>query len=218
MKKIDYKLIGLRLKEARERKHISLEEAGQKVGVNKSTVMRWENGKTEKFKIPTLEILSDFYGVNPQWLMGHDVPMQNILSSSIIHKIPLISKYEISLINSIKNNCLGYLSVNYMYEDIENCFALQIQNDNSMAPLLDNNDIAIIHSQIDYENGQTCLVSLDKDTILIRKILRLENNSIELHAMNPYYPVIILQDQEIKNREFKILGKVIRAENNSAFK
>ena len=54
MKKINYKLIGLRLKEARERKHISLEEAGQKVGVNKSTVMRWENGKTEKFKIPTL--------------------------------------------------------------------------------------------------------------------------------------------------------------------
>lgn len=218
MKKINYKLIGLRLKEARERKHISLEEAGQKVGVNKSTIMRWENGKTEKFKIPTLEILADLYCVNPQWLMGHDVPMQNILNKTTSHKIPLISKYETSLKESIEHNCLGYLSANYMYDDIENCFALQIQNDNSMAPLLDNNDIAIIHSQNNYENGKTCLISLDENTILIRKILNLSNNSIELHAMNPYYPVIVLQEHEIKSRNFKVIGKIIKAENNSAFK
>lgn len=218
MKKINYILIGLRLKEARERKHISLEEAGQKVGVNKSTVLRWENGKTEKFKIPTLEILADFYEVNPEWLMGHDVPMQSILNKNNTHKIPLISKYENSLKHSIEHNCLGYLSVNYAYEDLQNCFALQIQNDNSMAPLLDTNDIAIIHSQNTYNNGQTCLVSLDDNTILIRKILNLSNDNIELHAMNPYYPVIVLQNQEIKDRNFKVIGKVIRAENNSAFK
>lgn len=218
MKKINYKLIGLRLKEARERKHISLEEAGQKVGVNKSTVLRWENGKTEKFKIPILEILADFYEVNPEWLMGHDVPMQNILNKNNIHRIPLISKYEISLQNSIEYNCLGYLSVNYAYDDLQNCFALQIQDDNSMAPLLDNDDIAIIHYQNNYDNGQTCLISLDNSTIIIRKILILSNNSIELHAMNPYYPVIVLQEDEIKNRNFKVIGKIIRAENNSAFK
>ena len=217
MKKIDYKLIGLRLKEARERKHISLEEAGQKVGVNKSTVLRWENGKTEKFKIPTLEILANFYEVNPEWLMGHDVPMQNIINTNIVHRIPLIAKYEISLENSIKHNCLGYLSANYANYDLQNCFALQIQNDTSMAPLLDNSDIAVIHSQNDYDSGQTCLISLDDNTILIRKILKLSNDSIELHAMNPYYPVIVLQEQEIKNRKFKVIGKIIRAENNSAF-
>ena len=64
MKQIDYKLVGNRLKQAREEKGISLEDAGKKVGVNKSTVLRWENGQTEKFKIPTLEILADYYGVN----------------------------------------------------------------------------------------------------------------------------------------------------------
>ena len=218
MKKIDYKLIGLRLKEARERKHISLEEAGQKVGVNKSTVLRWENGKTEKFKIPTLEILADFYEVNPEWLMGHEVPMQNIINTNNVHRIPLISKYETSLEKSIEHNCLGYLSVNYAYDDLQNCFALQIQNDTSMAPLLDNNDIAVVHFQDIYDNGQTCLISLDDNTILIRKILKLSNNSIELHAMNPYYPVIILNEQEIIHRNFKVIGKIIRAENNSAFK
>ena len=217
MKKIDYKLIGIRLKEARERKNIILVEAGLKVGVNKSTILRWENGKTEKFKIPTIEILADFYEVNPMWLMGRDVPMQNVLNSNNTQRIPLISKYNISLEDSVKNNCLGYLNVNYPYNDLENCFALQIQNDNSMAPLLDNSDIAIIHLQTDFDNGQTCLISLDDETTLIRKILTLSNNSIELHAMNPYYPVIVLQNEDIKQRNFKVIGKVIRAENNTAF-
>lgn len=217
MKKINYKLIGLRLKEARERKHISLEEAGLKVGVNKSTILRWENGKTEKFKIPTLEILADFYDVNPTWIMGHDVPMQNVVNTTSTHKIPLISKYTNSLEESINKNSLGYLTVNYSFSDLENCFALQIQNDNSMAPLLDNSDIAIIHLQNNYENGKTCLISLDENNILIRKILILSNNSIELHAMNPYYPVIVLQNEDIKQRDFKVIGKVIRAENNTAF-
>lgn len=218
MKKIDYKLIGLRLKEARERKHISLEEAGLKVGVNKSTVLRWENGKTEKFKIPTLETLADYYGVNPMWIMGHNVPMQNVVNSSSTYKIPLISNFDNSLKNSINQHCLGYLNVNYPFDDLENCFALQIQNDNSMAPLLDITDIAIIHMQSNYDNGQTCLISLDDSLVLIRKILVLSNNTIELHAMNPYCPVIVLSNEEIIKRNFNVIGKVIRAENNTAFK
>ena len=180
--------------------------------------MRWENGKTEKFKIPSLEILADYYEVNPMWLMGHDVPMQNVINASSTYKIPLISKFDVSLENSIKQNCLGYLNVNYSFNDLKNCFALQIQNDNSMAPLLDNTDIAIIHKQSNYDNGQTCLIILDDNLVLIRKILTLSNNTIELHAMNPYCPVIVLSNEDIEKRNFKVIGKVIRAENNTAFK
>lgn len=76
MDKIIYEKVGLRLKQARELRKITLEEAGKKVGVHKSTVLRWENGETEKFKISTLETLANFYNVNPAWLMGYDVPME----------------------------------------------------------------------------------------------------------------------------------------------
>lgn len=81
MKKIIYEKVGQRLKQARELRDITLEEAGNKVGVHKSTILRWENGETEKFKIPTLEALADLYDVNPAWLMGYDVPMEKKLSS-----------------------------------------------------------------------------------------------------------------------------------------
>ena len=38
---------------------ISLEEARKNVGVNKTTIMRWENEQTEKFKISALESLTN---------------------------------------------------------------------------------------------------------------------------------------------------------------
>lgn len=83
MDKIIYEKVGQRLKQARELRHITLEEAGKKVDVHKSTVLRWENGETEKFKIPTLEILANYYNVNPAWLMGYDVPMERNLNTKI---------------------------------------------------------------------------------------------------------------------------------------
>lgn len=76
MDKIIFEKVGARLKQARELRHITLEEAGKRVNVHKSTILRWENGETEKFKIPVLESLANLYNVNPAWLMGYDVPME----------------------------------------------------------------------------------------------------------------------------------------------
>lgn len=79
MEKIIFKEVGKRLKEARERNNITLEEAGKKVDVHKSTVLRWENGETEKIKLPIIETLANYYNVNPVWLMGYDVSMKREL-------------------------------------------------------------------------------------------------------------------------------------------
>lgn len=76
MQKIFYEKVGKRLREAREENNITLEEAGKTVDVHKSTVLRWENGETEKIKLPILETLAKLYKVNPLWLMGHDVEKQ----------------------------------------------------------------------------------------------------------------------------------------------
>lgn len=50
MDKIIYEKVGQRLKLAREAKNITLEDAGSKVNVNKSTVLRWENRRNWKIQ------------------------------------------------------------------------------------------------------------------------------------------------------------------------
>lgn len=90
-------------------------------------------------------------------------------------------------------------------------------NDDSMLPLLGNGDIAILEKTNTYKNGNTCLISLDNELILIRKIIEF-NDYIELHTAFPYSQPIKITNEEKEKRNFKILGKVIKAENRSAFK
>lgn len=89
-------------------------------------------------------------------------------------------------------------------------------SDDTMLPLLGKGDTAIIEKTVSFENGNTCLISLDNSTIIIRKILDFKDY-IELHTIIPYNQPIKLTNDDIKIRNFKILGKVIRIENESAF-
>ena len=93
---------------------------------------------------------------------------------------------------------------------------LYTATDSAMLPLLDIGDIAHVIPQDIYESKDTILFKLDgKETI--RKIVDYEDY-IELHAMNPYFPVSTVQKKDFEIRNFILIGKVIKAENASAFK
>lgn len=89
--------------------------------------------------------------------------------------------------------------------------------DDSMLPLAGIGDLAIIQKTDIYENGQTCLISLDSNLIFIRKIIDFKDY-MELHTTITYNQPIKLTNAEKQNRNFKILGKVISVYNTSAFK
>lgn len=88
--------------------------------------------------------------------------------------------------------------------------------DSAMLPLLDVGDIAYIYKKDSFENGETILFTLDQ-VEYIRKIIAIDN-IIEFHAMNPYYPILKYSKEELDTKNFKIIGKVIKVENKSAFK
>jgi len=76
-------LIALRIKELRSSHEMTMEAFGNIVGVNKSTVFRWENGFVETLKANVVKKLSDHFGVSSLWLLGYDVPKEK---ESTLHK------------------------------------------------------------------------------------------------------------------------------------
>lgn len=90
-------------------------------------------------------------------------------------------------------------------------------SDSAMAPLLDIDDIAYIKPQETFKSGDTIYFRLD-EKVLIRKIIEIDNNDFEFHAMNPYFPIIKYTKKELKEKGFIVIGKVIKVENQSAFK
>ena len=58
------------IKERRESLGYSLNELAEKIGVNRSTVMRWENGDIENMKRDKIVSLSEALKISPAVIMG----------------------------------------------------------------------------------------------------------------------------------------------------
>ena len=111
---------------------------------------------------------------------------------------------------------IKYINLNIELESISKIilyFGLTM-SDNSMAPLLDIGDIAIIYEKpFVYESGGTYLLQINNSSPIIRKIID-TSGGLELHAMNMWnYPI-----QKVSISDIRIIGKVIRVENTSFFK
>lgn len=62
--------IGALIKERRIAKGMTQEELGEIVGVQKSAVAKWENGRVSEIKRSTLKKLADALGISPVQLLG----------------------------------------------------------------------------------------------------------------------------------------------------
>ena len=209
MEKLDYKTIGERLKKAREEKKISLEEAGKNVGVNKTTIMRWENGQTEKFKLSALESLANLYGVNSQWLTNDTSTKYNYTNATndSIISVPILGTVKAGYDYLANENYIGSIVVEKrLAENPEDLFALKVQGD-SMSPTFIENDIVVIKKQENFKNGEIVIVLIDGEEATVKKAYRTDNG-IELRAINSYYPPRFFTKEEIKKIPIKIIGVV----------
>lgn len=62
--------IGSLIKAERLKKGMTQEELAEKVGVKKSAVAKWENGRVSEIKRSNLKMLSEALGLGPNQLLG----------------------------------------------------------------------------------------------------------------------------------------------------
>lgn len=62
--------VGSLIKQARLEKGYTQEELADKVGVQKSAVAKWENGRVSEIKRSNLKKISEVLGLNPNRLLG----------------------------------------------------------------------------------------------------------------------------------------------------
>ena len=72
--------LGEKIKFHREKLHMTLEELGNKVGVGKSTVRKWENGMIVNMRRDKISKIASALNVSPGYLMGWtDIPDRNVV-------------------------------------------------------------------------------------------------------------------------------------------
>ncbi|HCW25455.1 MAG TPA: hypothetical protein DGE19_05500 [Coprococcus sp.] len=86
-------------------------------------------------------------------------------------------------------------------------FALQIQGD-SMEPKISNGDVVIVRQQDDAETGDTVIALINGDDAVCKR-LRKYKEGLELISTNPSYAPLYFDEETIKNKPVKIIGKVV---------
>ncbi len=198
-----------RLKKAMEINKFKQVDLVNKTGLDKTLINKYLAGLM-KAKQDKLTILSEALDVNEVWLMGYDVPMDKGFGKSKISEINIINLSN----NEIVQKIPFVYQMDIAEEDPKNFFAIYA-SDNSMAPLLDVGDIAIIKKYTEFSNKKTYLLKIKNGSPIIRKIIQSDNGDIELQAMNMWnFPT----QTGLHFEDIEILGEVIKVENKSAFK
>ncbi len=101
-------------------------------------------------------------------------------------------------------------------ERTDNNYFEFVAEDDAMFPLLDVGDTALVYKQSTIEDGATLLINIDNHNTIRKFILSEDKTYYSLVAMNGCYKNMDLKITDIN--KIKILGRIIKAENKSAFK
>ena len=199
------------IKKLRTDNGMTLEELGDKVGVGKSTVHKWENGMIANMKRDKIAKIAKVFGVSPSYLLGWDNNVSPITNGTK-QKRPGISI-----------NVLGRVAAGVPIEAIEDVidteeisdemasggyfFGLQIHGD-SMEPKMSEGDVVIVRQQNDAESGEIVIAMVNGDEATCKR-LRKYDGGIMLLSNNPKYEPMIFTSEDIVNKPVRIIGKVV---------
>lgn len=195
--------IGLYIKQLREEKGLTQEQLGEKVGVKKAAVQKWESGTVVNLKRKTIMQLAEIFNVPAHTFVSED----DTLPSNII---PLPQRKNIPLLGTIAcgepilatENIDGFVSAD---ENITADFALKCKGDSMINARIFDGDIVYIRQQADVENGEIAAVLIGEDATL-KRVHKYENK-IVLSPANPMYDDLIYSGERLN--EIKILGKAV---------
>ena len=132
-----------------------------------------------------------------------------------LNVIPILGTVKAGYDWLAEENVVDYVTLKENIPNIKEYYALKITGD-SMLPLLSEGDLVIVHDQDDVECGQTAVIIINGEEATVKKVVK-TNEGIELHSMNPYYPVKKFTYEDMKSIPVKIIGIVKEAKIKGAF-
>lgn len=117
-------LIGNRIKSRREELDITLEQLAIALGLNKSTIQRYETGQVQRIKIPILQAIAKYLNVNPDWLAAKTDSKTEYATP--VHSSP----YDFNgvEIHTAQQNALNlWNQSDFTYDKVEDCLGTNYQ-------------------------------------------------------------------------------------------
>lgn len=175
--------IGERIRARRNQVGMTADQLAEKIGKDRATIYRYENGDIGNLPLTILEPLARVLNTSPALLMGWDVDTQynNSVMIPVYGSIPAgVALEAIEDIQGEVDIPADWLSNGKEY------IALKVKGD-SMYPKYLDGDTVIIQVQPDCESGQDCACYVNGFNATLKTVVK-DVGKIELKPYNPNYP------------------------------
>ena len=175
-----------RLKELRKAKHLSQEELGSVLGVQKAAVCKYETGRVA---LPNemLMKLCDFF----------DVLMK--IEDSV--GVPLVGRVHAGLPILADENIEEYIPVAANETVAGEYFYMQVEGDCMEGEFIPEGALVLVRMQPSVENGRIAVVRIGEE-VLLRKVKTIGDTLMLIPANTKYEPMIVPRE------EADIIGRV----------
>lgn len=189
---------GERIKQLRKEHHLTQEELGSKIGVQKAAIQKYEKGTVTNIKKESLIKLAQILDTTPEFILGWDDIPSNIepVSAADFVKVPVVGRVAAGTTCFAENDIVDYETV--LKSDIhgsEPYAFLKVVGD-SMYPMLMENDLVLVRCQSSVDSGSLAVVIVDGEDGVIKKVVY-GDNFIELQSINPMYPPRRFEGQDV---------------------
>lgn len=191
--------VGEKIKNRREFLKLSQQDIADYVGVNKSSISRWEQGEIKNMGIDKLRRLSEILQVDSMQIVNNnDFDIFVKPTDYNTKSIPLIGTIAAGTPILATENIEEYFNID---SSVKCDFALRIKGDSMINVGIHDKDIVFIKKQSTLENGEIGAI-LIKDEATLKRFYKADGHYILQPENNELSPILV-------NDEVQILGKYV---------
>lgn len=177
-----------------------------KLGFSNATAPYWKkSGGTPK--LDALEKIASYFDVSVDFLLGKETEKPNVAAvyAENIRMIPVFESVSAGFGAYADDQILDYCPfiINSEREAAET-IAIRVTGD-SMSPKIEDGDIIRVHKQDSVDSGSIAVLLLDGEEGLVKRVVY-GDDWIELHSINPYYPVRRFEGEDVMR--LRVVGLV----------
>lgn len=190
----------------------------KKVGITPATFSCWTEDSIPRQA--TLRRIAEYFGVSVDYLLGAEqekkptvTEKSNLipLSQNNVYSVPVVENVSAGFGTLAINDIVDYMPLYFSsaYE-AEETICIKVKGD-SMFPKIEDGDIIQVHKQTSVDSGSIAVVLLDEEEGLVKKVVY-GPDWIELHSINPMYPVQRFEGRNVlRLRVVGLVKKIIKS-------
>ena len=195
-----------RIKERRLAMDYTQEELASKLGLQKSAIAKYENGRVENIKRSIIQKMASILECSPSYLMGWDDA-----SIPSYPNIRPIAKKRYPVLGSVASGKPIYMAEEKeVYvdttTDVKADFILIAKGDSMTGARINDGDLVFVRQQPEVENGDIAVVAID-DEATLKRFYKYSDDLIVLRAENPEYKDMVFTPED--HKEVRVLGKAV---------